>query len=141
MLSNLFLYAANRATQGAVDNVSRRATWGGFAIFLMLTGVIFSLIVVFWLLETRMGATSAGVIIAAGCFVVGLLALSMPSLLDRLDAQARKAPAIPPPTPISAASVQQDMTDVVDYFGAVRVVASAFLLGLGMARRLKHPMA
>jgi hypothetical protein len=141
MLSNLFLYAANRATQGAVENVSRRASWGGFAIFLMLTGIIFSLIVVFWLLEARMGATSAGVIIAAGCFVVGLLSLSMPHLLDRIDAQAKKAPAPEPQTPITAAAVQQEMTDVVDYFGAIRVVASAFLLGLGMARRLKHPMA
>jgi hypothetical protein len=141
MLSNLFLYAANRATQGAVDNVSRRASWGGFAIFLMLTGIIFSLIVVFWLLEARMGATSAGVIIAAGCFVVGLLSLSMPHLLDRIDAEAKKVAPAPAPIPVSAAAVQQEMTDAVDYFGAVRVVASAFLLGLGLARRLKHPMA
>ncbi len=139
MLGNLFLYAANRATQGAVDNVSRRASWGGFAIFLMLTGIIFSLIVVFWLLQDQLGATSAGVIIAAGCFVVGLVSLSMPHLLDRIDAQAKPAPAAP--IPVSAAAVQQEMTDVVDYFGAVRVVGSAFLLGLGIARRLKHPMA
>ena len=107
----------------------------------MLTGIIFSLIVVVWLLQDRLGATSAGVIIAARCFVVGLLSLSMPHLLDQIEAQAKKAPPAPTPNPVSATAVQQEMTDVVDYFEAVRVVASAFLLGPGMARRLKHPMA
>jgi hypothetical protein len=139
MLGNLFLYAANRATQGAVDNVSRKASWGGFAIFLMLTGIVFSLIVMFWLLQDRLGATSAGVIIAAGCFIVSLVSMSMPHLLDRIEAQAKPVPVSA--SPVTAAAVKTEMAEAVDYFGAVRVIASAFLLGLGLARRLKRPLA
>ena len=139
MLGNLFLYAANRATHGAVGNVARQASWGGFAVFLLLAGAIFSLVVAFFVLEARVGASSAGVIVAAGCFVAGLVCLSMPQLLDWLETK-------PKPTPIEAiaetgAVVHEEMTQAVDYFGAVRVVASAFLLGLNAARQLKQRAA
>lgn len=139
MLGNLFLYAANRASNGAVGNVARQASWGGFAVFLLLAGAIFSLVVAFVVLDARLGAASAGVIVAAGCFVAGLICLSMPQLLDWLETK-------PKPTPTEAiaetgAAVHEEMTQAVDYFGAVRVVASAFLLGLNAARQLKQRTA
>ena len=139
MLGNLFLYAANRATHGAVGNVARQASWGGFAVFLLLAGAIFSLVVAFLVLEARVGAASAGVIIAAGCFVAGLVCLSMPQLLDWLETK-------PKPRPVEAiaktgAVIHEEMAQAVDYFGAVRVVASSFLLGLNAARQLRHRSA
>ena len=136
MLGNLFLYAANRATQGAVGNVARQASWGGFAVFLLLAGAIFSLVVAFLVLEANVGAASAGVIIAVGCIVAGLVCLSMPQILDAMETKA-KQPSVNPIVE-STAIVQEEMTQAVDYFGAVRVVASAFMLGLGMAKQLKH---
>jgi len=139
MLGNLFLYAANRAAHGTVGNVARQASWGGFAIFLLLAGAIFSLVVAFLVLDARVGAESAGVLIAAGCFVAAIVCLSMPKLLDWLETK-------PKPTATEAiagtgAAVHEEMTQAVDYFGAVRVVASAFLLGLSAARQLKQRAA
>jgi hypothetical protein len=136
MLGNLFLYAANRATQGVGGNIARHASWGGFAIFMLLTGTIFSLMVAFWLLEGRFGAPSAGVIIAAGCFVVGLICLSVPHLLDVLEARNKPKPA--DALTSGVATVQEGMTEAVDYFGSLQVVSSAFLLGFNAARQLKH---
>ena len=139
MLGNLFLYAANRATHGAVGNVARQASWGGVAIFLLLAGATFSLVVAFLLLDGRYGAESAGVMIAVGCFVAAIVCLSMPKLLDWLETK-------PKPTATEAiagtgAAVHEEMVQAVDYFGAVRVVASAFLLGLSAARQLKQRAA
>lgn len=136
MLGNLFLYAANRATQGAVGNVARQASWGGLAIFLMLAGAVFSLVVAFLMLDARFGAESAGVMIAAGCFVAAIVCLSMPRLLDWMETKAKPTPAAA--IAETGAAVHEEMTQAVDYFGAVRVVASAFLLGLSAARQLKQ---
>ena len=136
MLGNLFLYAANRATQGAGGNIARHAAWGGFAVFMLLTGTIFSLLVAFWLLQEQVGAPSAGVIIAGGCFVVGLICLAVPQLLDRLE--ARNKPKTADALAAGAATVQEGMTEAVDYFGSLKVVSSAFLLGFNAARQLKH---
>jgi ABC-type uncharacterized transport system permease subunit len=129
------LYAANRATHGAVENVARKASWGGFAVFMLLVGTIFSLIVAFWWLDSRYNAIVAGAIIAVGCFIVGTLCLLMPGILDRLEARAKK-PADPVVDTVNAVKVE--VTEAVDYFGPIRVVASAFMLGLGIARSVKR---
>lgn len=138
MIGNLILYAANRATHGAVDNVTRKASWGGFAVFLLLVGTIFSLIVTFWMLSERYDAPVAGAIIAAGCFVVGFLCLLMPQYLDWLEAKskAKTTPLTPAQETVSA--VREEVAEAVDYFGPIRVVGSAFMLGLGIARSMKR---
>jgi ABC-type transport system involved in multi-copper enzyme maturation permease subunit len=135
MIGDMMLYAANRATQGAVENVARKASWGGFAVFLLLVGTIFSIFVAYWWLESRSSAIAAGSIIAAACFVVGIVCLSMPGILDRLEARAKK-PADPIIDTVNAVKVE--VTEAVDYFGPIRVVASAFMLGLGIARSVKR---
>jgi phosphoglycerol transferase MdoB-like AlkP superfamily enzyme len=135
MIGNLLLYAANRATQGAVDNVARKASWGGFAVFLLLVGTIFSLIVAFWVLNDRYDAPVAGAIIAGGCFVVGLLCLLMPRFLEWLGSKAKTTSA---PVHETVSAVQEEVAEAVDYFGPIRVVGSAFMLGLGIARSFKR---
>jgi len=136
MLGKLFLYAANRATQGAGGSIARQAAWGGFAIFLLLTGTIFSLLVAFWLLEIRFGAPSAAAIIAGSCFALGLICLSVLHFFDGLEAKAEPKPV--DALTQGAATVQEGMTEAVDYFGSLQVVSSAFLLGFNAARQLKH---
>ena len=137
MIGNLILYAANRATSGAVDNVARKASWGGFAVFLLLAGTIFSLFVAFWMLSERYDAKVAGAIIAAGCFGVGIFCLMMPQFLDWLEVKSKvKTPLTPAQETVSA--VQEEVAEAVDYFGPIRVVGSAFMLGLGIARSMKR---
>jgi hypothetical protein len=135
MVGDLFLYAANRATQGAVGNVARKASWGGFAVFLLLAGTCFGLLVAFWLLHDSYSAPIAGGIIAAGCIVVGLICLMMPRFLDWLETKAKKPV---PPVQEAVNAVQEEVAEAVDHFGPIRVVGSAFMLGLGVARSLKR---
>ncbi len=139
MLGNLFLYAANRATHGVVGNVARQASWSALAALLLLAGAVFGLVVAFMVLEAQVGAESAAVILAAISVVAGIVCLSMPTMLDKMEAAAK--PAEPATLAETSAVVQEEMTQAVDYFGAVRVVASAFLLGFGAAKQLNHRQA
>jgi apolipoprotein N-acyltransferase len=135
MIGDIFLYAANRATQSAVGNVARKASWAGFAVFLLLVGTVFALIVMFWMLNSVYNAPTAGAIIAAGCFIIGLICLLMPGFLDWLETKAKK----PVPAAQEAVNaVQEEVAEAVDHFGPIRVVGSAFMLGLGIARSMKR---
>ena len=135
MIGELVRYAANRATHGAVENVTRKASWGGLAIFLLLAGTVFGLLVAFWMLEVRFGAPMAGAIIAVGCFVVGFICLSVPAILDWSE---RKPPVQPLSASETVAAVKEEVAGAVDYFGPIRVLGTAFMLGFGMAKRIKH---
>lgn len=135
MLGQIFLYAANRAVGGAVDSAARKASWGGVAIFLLAVGTIFGLIVLFWVLDYYYGSMIAGTMIFVGCFVVGLICLMMPKLLDRIEAKSKKTPVT---ADAVAAEVQEEVHQAVDYFGPIRVVGSALLLGVGIAKSLKR---
>jgi hypothetical protein len=135
MINDLILYAANRAAHGAVDNVARKVSWGGFAVFMLLAGTVFSLIVMFWVLNVRYDAATAGAIVATGCFVIALACLSMPQLLDWRDAKAVNPGG---EAAAAAVAVKEEVDQAVDYFGPVRVIGSAFMLGLGVARKIKR---
>jgi hypothetical protein len=138
MIDRFFRYATNRAADGAIEAVSRQATWIGLAILLFLSGAIISLIVIFQLLAESLGFVSAGVILAAASIAVGIICLSMPRMIERVETSTQTTTS---PVAETMAEVQQDIAQAVDYFGAIRVVASAFLLGLGAARQIKHPFS
>ena len=135
MLGEMIRYAANRAMGGAVDSAARHAAWAAAAIFLIGVGTVFSLIVAFWLLDARYSATAAGIAIAALCFVVASIFFMMPRLLDWLESKSKKQVD---PVAETAAVVQEEVAGAVDYFGPIRVVASALMLGVGIARSIKR---
>jgi Na+/melibiose symporter-like transporter len=135
MIGEMILYAANRATSGAVENVTRKASWGGFAVFLLLAGTTFGLVSTFWWLTESFSPTVAALLIAIGCFAVGLVFSMMPRFLDWREARTKK-PAEAVADTVNA--VKTEVSDAVDYFGPLRVVASAFMLGLGIARTVRR---
>ena len=135
MIGEIIRYAANRAMGGAVDSAARHASWGAAAIFLIGVGTVFSLIVAFWLLDARYSATTAGIAISALCFVVASILLMMPRLLNWMESKSKKQAD---PVAETAAVVQEEVAEAVDYFGPIRVVGSALLLGVGLARSMKR---
>ena len=135
MFGEMIRYAANRAMGGAVDSAARHASWGAAAIFLIGVGTVFSLIVAFWMLDARYSATAAGITIAALCFVVASILLMMPRLLNWLESESKSQDGSVAET---AAVVQEEVAGAVDYFGPIRVVASALMLGIGIARSIKR---
>ena len=61
--------------------------------------------------------------------------MSVPAMIERAEARKRdKGSAVA----TAAAAVDQEAKQAVDYFGAMQVVGTAFLFGLGAARRLKR---
>lgn len=135
MLGDAVLYAASRATSTAIDNVSRRATWVAAAAAFLICGLVFALVLAFWLAEPQVGALRAAGAIAAACIIVGVCCLSMPWMIERIEHMRRR-----PSSPVAAtvAVVDEEAKEAIDYFGALQVVGAAFMFGLGAARRLKR---
>ena len=135
MLGDAVLYAASRATSTAIENVSRRAAWTVMAAAFLICGLVFALVLAFWLAEPHVGALRAAAAIAAACALIGLGCLAMPWLIERVEQMRRKQAS---PVAATVAVVDEEAKEAVDYFGALQVVGAAFLFGLGAARRLKH---
>jgi hypothetical protein len=137
MLSSLFSFAASRVAGDAVDGIARRAVWGGIAALLLLTGFFFALLITFWVFEPQYGAVRVAAAIVAGCVVGGGIALAVPAVVEwrkrRTITTARSAD----PMVQTVSAVNEETEAAVDYFGAIQVVASAFMLGLGAARQLR----
>lgn len=138
MFGQLFAYAATRAAGDAVDGIARRALWGSLAAVLLLTGFVFVLMIVFWLFEPEYGAVQVAAMIAAGCAIAALVVLSIPPILEALRKRASARHAAPGPVTQAVAAAKEETEAAVDYFGAVQVVASAFMFGLGAARQMRR---
>ncbi len=138
MIGDFVRYAANRATHGVVEDITRKATWGGLAVVMLLVGSVFAILMIFWWLETYFGAIAAGGIIAAVCIAAGIVFMMMPKIIERAEEKqkALEQGALSPSGEVVTA-VNQEMSEAVDYFGPIRVVGTAFVLGFGIARRIK----
>ena len=135
MIGNAVLYAASRATSNAIENVTRRVTWMAIAATFLLCALVFGLLLAFWLVEARIGPLNAAGAIAAACAAVGVLCLMMPAIIEWFEnLRKRQTSAVA----TTVAAVDEEAKEAVDYFGALQVVATAFLFGMGAARRLKR---
>ncbi|CAN1725142.1 Holin-X, holin superfamily III [Hyphomicrobium sp. 1Nfss2.1] len=135
MIGDAVLYAASRATHTAIENVSRRLTWAALAIVFLLASFILALIALYIVLEPHFGALQSVGMLAGGCVLLGIICLSMPWLIERAEARERDHGSA---TANAVAAVDQEAKEAVDYFGAMQVVGTAFLFGLGAARRLRR---
>jgi hypothetical protein len=136
MLGEAVLYAASRATSTAMENVSRKAVWTAISATFLISGLVFALVLAYWLAQERVGSVAAAGAIAAGCLLVGLISMSMPWMIERAERVKKKTNQSPAATAVAV--VDEEAKEAVDYFGALQVVGAAFLFGLGAARRLKR---
>lgn len=134
MLGDILSYAANKAADGAVDMVARKASWFVTGALFLVVAANFAIVAGFWMLEPTLGSTGAALTIAGLCVVTGLICFSIPRLIAAVE-RARAPAADPYAETVTA--VEQEARDVVDYYGAAKVVASAFMLGMGAARSLR----
>lgn len=134
MIGDVVLYAASRATHSAMESVSRRVTWTVLAAAFLLTALVLAVIALHLVLEPRLGALASVGLIAVGSALIGIACLSMPAILEQIEARRRNRGS---PTANAVAAIDQEAKEVVDYFGALQVVASAFLFGLSAGRRVR----
>lgn len=137
MLGDAVLYAASRATSTAIGNVSRRAAWTAAAGAFLLCSLVSALIVVYWLVEPRVGTVTAVAIISGACLATGIICLSLPGMIERVERRAR-ANGNASTAATTVAAVDEEAKRAADYLGAVEVVGAAFLFGLEAARELKR---
>lgn len=135
MLGDAVLYAASRATHSAIENVSRRVTWAVIAAAFLLAAMVLAIVAAYMVAEPRFGAVYTLGLLAGACVLIGIVSLSMPWIIDKLESR-RRAQGSSVATAVAA--VDQEAKDAVDYFGAMQVVGTAFLFGLGAARRLRR---
>jgi hypothetical protein len=135
MIGDAVLYAASRATHTALENVSRKLAWIAIAALFLIAAFVLAVISLYLVLEPRFGALQSVGIIAGGCTLIGLVSLALPGITERIEARRRLRTS---PVASTVATVNQEAKEAVDYFGAMQVVGTAFLFGLGAARRLRR---
>jgi hypothetical protein len=135
MIGDAVLYAASRATHSALENVSRRVTWMAISGVFLIAAMVLAIIAAYMVAEPRFGPLAAIGIIAAGCVLAGLISMSVPVIIDKAEARRRNKGS---PVSTAVAAVDEEAKQAVDYFGALQVVGTAFLFGLGAARRLRR---
>ncbi|KAB2940157.1 MAG: hypothetical protein K8F92_14890 [Hyphomicrobium sp.] len=135
MIGEAVLYAASRATHSAIENVSRRLTWGAIGAAFLLAAMVLALIAAYMVAEPKLGALRAVALLAGACAAVGIVSLSVPWMIEKVE-ERRRAQASPASTAVTA--VDQETKEAVDHFGALQLVGTAFLFGLGAARRLRR---
>ena len=133
MLGSLARFAADRAIHGVTDSLVRRAMWYGAAALLLIFGLVFLAILSYLLLEPLIGPLWAAAAIAAVCFVVAGFCLMAPSLIEKAEAQAKQSPDT---LSEAVSAVKEEAREAVDYIGPMRLVGSAFMVGIGVGRRV-----
>jgi hypothetical protein len=138
MIGDFLAYAATRATSGAVENVSRRAGWYAAGTSVLLCGLFFVVLAAFWTLEPTYGAVQTAGIIAGACLFLALLCFVVPSLVQA--AQHRRViekAKVADPVAQTIDAVNVETAEAVDYFGPMKVILTAFMLGMGAAKQLR----
>ena len=135
MIGDAVLYAASRATHSAIDSVSRRMTWMAVAGVFLTAAMVLAIIAAYMVAEPKFGSLIAIGMIAGACVLAGLMSLSVPAMIEKIEARRCSKSS---PMATAAGAVDQEAKQAVDYFGAMQVVGTAFLFGLGAARRLKR---
>ncbi len=134
MIADAVLYAAGRAAGHTAEKVTRTVVWFALATFVFTLAAIAGAIGLFWYLEPTLGAVGSALTLAASGFVFALVLASVPSLMTVIEAAAEKQKD---PVAESLKVVETEAAEAVNYFGAAKVLISAFLLGIGAARSLK----
>ena len=138
MIGDLVAYAASRATSGAVESVSKRAAWFLAGGLVLLLGCFFAILAAFWTLEPVYGPIQSAGLIAVGCVVTALLCFVVPGITQFFQKQRAKQMAkVADPVTDTIKAVNVEATEAVDYFGPLKVMATAFMVGMGAAKQLR----
>jgi hypothetical protein len=139
MLSEVFAYAASRATSGAVDNISRRAGWFAVGGVVLLFGFFFAVLAAFWMIEPHFGPVQSAILVASTCLFVGLLCFVVPGIVQVVQQRrAKEKIAASPPVNETLEAVNTEAAEAVDYFGPLKVMATAFMFGVSAAKQLRR---
>lgn len=135
MAGEMLWYAATRATHRMVDPIVWRAIWWAVAGVLAFGAITFVLIGADRYFSAEIGAIASAWLLAGLCIVAALICLAIPPVVEWVSRKfSRKEPDT---GTMIAHAVDEEAREAVDHFGAVRVMATAFMVGLGAARQVR----
>jgi hypothetical protein len=134
MIADAVLYAAGRATGQTAEKITRTVVWYALAAFAFTVAAVASVLSLFWFIEPQIGAVYAALLLAVIGFILTAIFAFVPTMIHSIEVEVAKSKASGNE---SLAAVETEVREAVDYFGAAKVLISAFLLGLGAARSLK----
>jgi hypothetical protein len=139
MISEVVGYAASRATSGALESISRRAVWFVAGGVVLLFGLVFAVLAAFWLIEPFYGPVQAAILVASACLVAALACFVVPSVVQFVQRKREKDKlASGPAVNETLEAVTAEAAEAVDYFGPLKVMATAFMFGMGAAKQLRR---
>jgi predicted anti-sigma-YlaC factor YlaD len=138
MIGEVVAYAASRATSGAVESISRRAVWFVAGGLVLLLGCFFAVLAAFWRLEPIYGPVNTAAGIASVAIAAAILCFVIPGVQQyRQRQRAVEAAKVADPVAETIKAVNVEASEAVDYFGPAKVLATAFMVGIGLAQQLR----
>lgn len=134
MIADAVMYAAGRATGQTAEKIARTVVWYALAAFAFTVAAVASVLGFFWFIEPHIGPVYAALALAVCGFVLTAIFAFVPTIMHSIEVEAAKSKTTGSDT---LTAVETEVREAVDYFGAAKVLISAFLLGLGAARSLK----
>lgn len=141
MIGDAASYVASRvsaASENAAEQILRRTAWAIGVGVLLLGALAFALIALFSYLVPIYGQMESAAMIAVGCLALAALIVITRSIVSAWRNWRREAAVT---TSESSAPVlgviNEEAREAVDYFGAAKVMATAFMFGFTAARRIK----
>jgi hypothetical protein len=135
MIADAVMFAATRATGHAAEKMARTAGWFAMAAVMLVLAVVFAVTALYWYLAPWLGPITAALAIAAGAMLTAIVFVSVPSLMAAIETSAQESK---PTVATAMAAVDTEAHAAVDYFGAARVLLSAFVFGISAARTIRQ---
>lgn len=126
---------AESAAERAAERIGPKVAWAMAVVMLGIAASVFCLAAGYTYLATIYGSMGAALAIATGCALLALVLLIAPWVYRTV---LRPSPPQPAETESAFSKIDEEPKDVIDYFGAAKVVATAFMFGFGAARKFKQ---
>lgn len=135
MIADAASYVTSRIAEGAAESIGPKLAWGAGVLLLAIAALVFGFSAAHSYLSAIYGSLDAALAIAGACLVLLIFLIVVPWVFGR----ARRATAVSLKYDQSALeAVDEEAKDVIDYFGAAKVMATAFMFGFSAARRIKR---
>lgn len=133
MIADAAVFVADKFKQAAADRLGPTVVWAGIIAVFSTAALAFALVAAYFYLAPIFGSLEAAALLAAACVAVVAAMVVVPWIYRRLaklfESTKEEGDAL--------TALDDDARDAIDYFGAAKVMATAFMFGFSAARRIK----
>ena len=134
MISDATAYVTDKITETATERLGGVIVQGATIAIFAVGALTFALVAGYLYLALAFGRLEAASMLAVGCLSLAILAWLLPKAFRQGSRRLEKDKSAPE---AAFRAVDEEASDAVDYFGAAKVMATAFMFGFSAARRIK----